>query len=325
MMDDFLEQAKRAVPQIEIKSDEPLRKFTAFKSGGNTRYFVAVNSIDQMVSIVTCAWNNALPVRVIGSGTTILARELGFSGVLIKNNCRRFELRGMRGKFADNQVNLPQAYLFAEAGAITNQVVRFVVDQGFGGIEYTLGLPGTIGGAVSVNANFPKENIRIGRAVYGAKVLTKEGIKDVDNSYFHFGFDTSQILREKSVLLSLLFALYPEEKKKLSERAEQVVTYRTNTQPKNFTTGMTFRNMSFTNLSPNSSLPDDVSLEFLLEKVGLLGYHVGDVEIWKENPHYLLNHGGGTMDQVETLLQHLKETVFGKFGVQLEVQLHSLE
>ncbi|MDP3941713.1 MAG: FAD-binding protein [bacterium] len=320
----FLQDVQARYPQAVIKRDEPLHIHTAFKTGGPAVLFALVDSVDMLSALVTSAWNSGIRVKVLGGGTNILAAPLGFDGLVIKNNCRRFELQGMKGKFTNNQMKLSQAYLYAESGAITNQVVRYVIDQGFGGIEFALGLPGTVGGAVTVNANYPKENMRIGRAVYAGKILTKEGIKDVDNSYFHFGFDESSVLKEDTVLLSVLFALYPEEKDKLWARAEEAVTYRTTTQPKNFTTGMTFRNMTLTNLYPNSSLPRDVTPEFLLEKSGLLGHRVGDVELWRDNPHYVLNHGSGTNDDVEKLQQVVKETVFRRFGVQLEIQLHAL-
>ena len=320
--ENFLQDLKSRHPEIVIKIDEPLSLHTSFKTGGPAKLFAAAENIDTLSVLVSRAWENGLRVKIIGAGTNSLVGKEGFDGIVIKNNCRRFELQGMKGKITNNQMKLSQAYLYAESVAITNQVVRFVIDQGFGGIEFALGLPGTVGGAVAVNANYPKENIRLSRAVYAAKILTKNGVRDVDSSYFRFGFDESTLLKEEAVLLSVLFALYPEEKSKLWERAEQAVTYRTTTQPKNFTSGMTFRNMALLNLYPNSSLPTDVSPEFLLDKSGLLGFRVGDVEVWKNNPHYILNHGAGTKEDFEKLLKTIKETVFRRFGVQLEMVLH---
>lgn len=323
-MNDFLDQIERVVPGIEIKQAGQISHLTAFKAGGPARFFVAVDTTDILIKIVSSAWKYDYPVRIIGSGTNVIIPEEGFDGLVIKNNCRKFDLQGMKGKFVNNQMKLTQAFLYAESGAITNQVVRYVIDQGFGGIEHALGLPGTVGGAVTVNANYPKENLRIGRAVYAAKILTKDGVFDVDNDYLHFGDDTSVLLSDRSVLISVLFALYSDEKTKLWERAEQAVKYRTSTQPKMLMTGMTFRNMTITNLYPNSSLPAEVTFEFLLEKAGLLGYRVGDVELWKENPRYIINKGNGATSDVKKLQTYLKETIFRKFGVQLEVRMHSI-
>lgn len=323
-MDNFLGQIEKEVPGVGIKSDEQVSHLTSFKIGGNARFFIAIDTIDILARVVNIAWKYSIPVRIIGSGTNAIIPEEGFDGLVIKNNCRKFDLQGMKGKVTNSQLKLSQAFLYAESGAIINQVVRYVLDLGFGGIEYALGLPGTVGGAVVVNANFPKENIRIGRSVYGAKILTKDGVIDVDNDYFNFGEDRSRLLSDRSILLSVLFALYSEEKNKLWERAEQVVSYRINTQPKMLMAGMTFRNMTLTNLYPNSSLSSDVTCEFLLEKAGLKGCRIGDVQLWEENPRYIINKGKGTTAEVKELVSFLKETIFRKFGVQLEVHLLSI-
>lgn len=324
-MNDFLEELQAVLPALEVKKGAEIAGLTAFRTGGSVSCLLTVDTSEMLIKVVSLAWKHDVEVRIIGSGTNILVSEDGFDGVVIKNNCRKFDLQGMKGKFMNQQVKLTQAYLYAESGAIMNQVVRFVIDQGFGGIEFALGLPGTVGGAVCVNANFPKENIRIGRAVYAAKILTKDqGVIDVDNNYFRFGEDSSRLLSDRAVLISVLFALYPEEKKKLWERAEQAVAYRTTTQPKMLMTGMTFRNMTLKNLYPNSSLPSDVTPELLLEKAGLLGVRVGDVEMWDQNPRYIINKGKGTLSDVEKLQSRVRETLFRQFGVQLEVALHGL-
>ncbi|MEN9407041.1 MAG: UDP-N-acetylmuramate dehydrogenase [Candidatus Parcubacteria bacterium] len=324
-MNDFLEELQVVLPALEVKRGAEIASLTAFRTGGSAGCLLSVDTSEVLIKVVSLAWKHDIQVRVIGSGTNILVSEDGFDGLVIKNNCRKFDLQGMKGKFMNQQMKLTQAYLYAESGAIMNQVVRFVIDQGFGGIEFALGLPGTIGGAVCVNANFPKENIRIGRAVYAAKILTKDqGVIDVENNYFRFGEDSSRLLSDRSVLISVLFALYPEDKKKLWERAEQAVTYRTTTQPKMLMTGMTFRNMTLKNLYPNSSLSSDVTPELLLEKAGLLGLRVGDVELWDKNPRYIINKGKGTLSDVEILQSRLRETLFRQFGVQLEITLHGL-
>ncbi|MBI2442566.1 MAG: FAD-binding protein [Candidatus Levybacteria bacterium] len=324
-MDAFVEKLKEIHPEVHVKQDELLLPYTSFKCGGHARYIALIDNLETLSDVAIYAWENGVAVRVVGGGTNILVPDDGFDGLVIKNNCRRFDLQGMRGRFTNNQMKLSQGYLYAESGALMNQVVRYVIDQGFGGIEYSLGLPGTVGGAVAVNSNFPKENIRIGRAVYAAKILTKDGgIKDVDSSYFHFSPERSRILADREIILSLLFALYPDDKTKLWKRAEEAVSYRTTTQPKQQLTGMTFRNVQITCIYPNSSLPSDVTYEFLLEKAGILGFRVGNVEIWPDNPRYILNRGNGTEEDVKQLIAHIKTTILRRFGVQLDIQLHSI-
>lgn len=324
-MDQFFDQIKQDVPGVEVKQDAPIFQLTAFKTGGPARFLVSLDTLENLAKTTVLAWKYSVPVRIIGGGTNVLIPEDGFDGLVIKNNCRKFDLQGMKGKFINNQMKFSHAYLYAESGAITNQVVRYVLDQGFGGLEYALGLPGTVGGAVAVNANFSKENVRISKAVYTAKILTEDGIVDVDNSYFRFGDDESRLLGDRQVLLSVLFSLTAGDKKELWEQADAAVAYRTTTQPKMLMTGMTFRNIKITNLYPNSSLPKDVTCEFLFEKAGLLGYRVGDVELWNGNPRYIINRGNGTVADVEKMISHLRETIFRKFGVQLEMQLHKME
>jgi UDP-N-acetylmuramate dehydrogenase len=320
----FQEILHSLYPEVVVKQDESLMLHTAFKSGGAAKYFVSIDSLDHLQGVVNEAWKRGIKVKIVGSGTNLIVGEKGFDGLVIKNNCRRFDLQGMKGKITNSQMKLSQGYLYAESGALMNQVVRYVIEQGFGGIEFCLGLPGTVGGAVAVNANFSKEDIRIGRAVYAGKILTKNGVQDVHADYFRFGFDTSALLSGEAVLLSVLFALYPEEKEKLWARADDAVKYRTETQPKEHVSGQTFRNMHVRIVYPNTGLPSDISFVELIEKAGLKGKRIGAIGLWEENPHYLLNFGGGSAEDVGRLIKELKETLFRKFGVQLDMIEHTI-
>jgi UDP-N-acetylmuramate dehydrogenase len=314
-----------ALSPLQVLLNEPMSEHTAFKAGGNAMYYVAVQTIDQLIKAIKTAREYSVPVVILGSGTNALFPEEGFAGLVIKNNCRKFEMLSMKGNIVKREMQVSFTLMQAESGAITNLLVKSVVQQGFGGIEFALGLPGTIGGAVAVNANYPKENRLIGEAVYAGKILTAQNeVKDVDAAYFRFGFDDSALLHTGDILLSVIFKLVPTDKTELLERANEAATYRIDSQPKNITTGMTFRNIDIKKIYKQNELPFGNLPTLLLEKSGLVGLKVGNVGLSEINPRYIINKGGGTADAVAILMKAVKERIFSKYCVQLELNEHRI-
>src|SRR2546423_15039549 len=112
----------------------------------------------------------------------------------------------MRGRIINGKIDMSRAAVYSESGVLVNQLVRYTIDQGMGGLEYFLGLPGTVGGAVYINASYPKASVSLGNALLSAKVLTSYGdIREVSNSYFLFAFDSSYLQKTQEILLSAVF------------------------------------------------------------------------------------------------------------------------
>ncbi|HLD01575.1 MAG TPA: FAD-binding protein [Patescibacteria group bacterium] len=312
-----LSTLETALGQNKIKTHEPLAAHTSLRIGGPAEYFVALDAVSEIVIAVKTAYQLELPVLILGGGSNILVSEKGISGLVIKNSCRKIELLGFKGKITNRRLNVASVQVFAESGAIMNQLVRFTLDQGLSGLEYQLGLPGTIGGGIFMNASYAPRSAYVGDHLASATLLSPKGeVKEVGPSYFRFSDDASVLQITNEILLSATFLLTPFDKDTVWQRGKEAVEHRTSSQPKN-TVGVTFRNTTISN--PISSPQEKFTAEYLIEKAGLKGKRIGDAMIAQGDTHFIVNCGSAKAEHVSSLLSLAKQELKRRFGVELKV------
>ncbi len=324
-MDNIHEQLVTAFGSNRVRLDEPMSLHTTFKIGGPAQYYLPVETIDDLVKAVGIARTSNTPYFVLGGGSNIIVADKGIQGLVIKNNCRKFDVASMKGKIKSGQMDIEEAYVSAESGVIMNQLVRFTIEKGLSGLEYQLGLPGTVGGGVFMNSNFPIHQAFVGDAIYKATLLTRDGeIKEVDKAYFRFAYDKSSLQQTHETLLSVVFRLLPEDKDILWERANSALEHRGSTQPKGASAGCTYRNIS-TVEAMTAATPDNVtSAGYLIDKAGLKGTRVGDAVISDKHANFVLNMGSATAQDVRELLEIVKKEVLRKFNVHLNLEVREV-
>lgn len=311
---------------VKIKLNEPMARHTTFKIGGPAEYYLEVDKIGDLIKAVNMAQKLNIPFFILGGGSNIIVSDKGVKAFVIKNNCRRFEVMSMIGKVKKGTsgfgIDVDWVLVFAEGGVIMNQLVRYCIEQGLSGLEYQLGLPGTVGGAIYMNSNFPKEQSFVGDNVYRAKLLTKTGeIKDVERSYFNFAYDKSILQETGEIILSVTFRLKKENKKILWERGTQALNYRTETQPKGISAGCTFRNISISDAMLVPTPANITSAGYLIDKSGLKGKRIGDAMISEKHANFILNMGNARSEDVIFLINLIKSEVKKKFGVELHLEV----
>lgn len=308
-----------------LKRDELMSRHTTFKLGGPAEYYVDIEKVDDLIKAVNTARTLKIPFFILGGGSNLIISDKGVKGLVIKNNCRKFDVMSMVGKVKNRKIDVDKALVYAESGVIMNQLVRYTIDQGLSGLEYQLGLPGTVGGAIYMNSNFPRKGVYVGDCVYRARLLTKNGeVKEVDNSYFGFAYDRSILQGNGEIVLSVVFKLIPADKKILWERGEEALKYRTDTQPKGISAGCTFRNISISE-AVTIPTPDRItSAGYLIDKAGLKGKKIGGAMISDKHANFILNSGDATAEDVVNLINLIKEEVHKKFGVNLHLEVKTL-
>lgn len=308
-----------------LKTGELMSKHTTFKLGGPAEYYIDVDKIEDFVKAVKKARELKIPFFVLGGGSNLIVSDNGIKGLVIKNNCRRFDVMSMIGKVKNKKIDVNKALVYAESGVIMNQLVRFTIEEGLSGLEYQLGLPGTVGGAIYMNSNFPRKGKYVGDCVYKARLLTVDGeIKEVENSYFNFAYDKSVLQESGEIVLSVIFKLEPMDKKILWERGTEALNYRTETQPKGTSAGCTFRNISIAD-AMRVPTPDNItSAGYLIDKSGLKGKRIGDAMISDKHANFILNMGKARAEDVIALINLIKEQVKKKFGVDLHLEVKTL-
>ncbi len=316
-MSNILQKLETELGKNKIHVNEPMVDRTTFKSGGSAEFFIEIDQIAELIKAIRLAQSLGMQFFILGSGTTCVIPEKGIAGLVIKNNCRRFEIMSMKGRIIRGQIDMSGAAVYTESGVLTNQLVRYAAEQGFGGLEHFLGLPGTIGGALFVNANYPKNNAMLGDALTSAKILTREGeVQDVTGSYLQFSPDSSYLQTSGEILLSAVFKLTPMETSKLWERGMEAAEYRSKMLPIEHVAGYTYRNIYIPVGIPERKKYTS-NIETILKKAGVIGIPIANVILSEKNPNFIIRIGYATSEDLEEVVRKVKKEVLTQFGFQL--------
>ncbi|OGG24559.1 UDP-N-acetylenolpyruvoylglucosamine reductase [Candidatus Gottesmanbacteria bacterium RIFCSPLOWO2_01_FULL_43_11b] len=320
-MDEKLKKLKNILGE-KAKENEPLGRYTTLKIGGPADLFFDAKTIDELTEAITSARKLGIPYFMLGGGTNILIGDRGIRGLVIKNSTDRIAIAGAKGKFEGGE-NKSTVYVEADSGVIMNKLVRFTIEEGLGGLEMQLGLPGTVGGAMYMNSKWTQPEGYVGDAVYQATILNgKNEVKVVPRSYFQFGYDKSILQEIPDVVLRVVFILKREPKEKLWEVANSVMAYRRGTQPQGVKSpGCTFRNISKSEAMSVPTPNHTTSAGFLIDHAGLKGTRVGDAQISPVHANFIVNLGSSSASDVVKLIEIIRAKVKQQFGVTLKEEI----
>lgn len=318
----FVSQVTQLFPPHRFRQQEPLAPHTSFTSGGLAQYYCEVTSLSELLALVEVAYDNNIPITILGGGSYMLVSDNGIAGLVIKNNCRKFEMMSFQGRIHNRQLGVDRAFVYAESGAPLNQVVRSVINQGYQGLEYALGLPGTVAGAVVTNAEYFPEHFVISSVVHNVRILTQKGeIKEVDQTYFQSESGQTNPERKGDIILSVTFVVTPGHTPTLWTRAQEAAAYRTEIPEKEKLSGITYRSLSLDKtqtLLHHNSLPD---IEQLLLHAKIPGMQMKNAFLSLGNPRFLCNSGQATTREALSLLYEVRKIVQEKYDTSLSIQM----
>ena len=277
--------------------DEPLANYSSFRLGGPADLMYKASTHIELERSIQAAYSLGIPIFIMGGGTNLLISDQGFKGLVIKNETSRIQLIGVRGgnllKNKDKITENSKIYLEVDAGIGVNRLVRYTLDQGFSGLEPFLGQPGSIGGAMWINAHNMSMGKYIGNTVYSAKIIELTGkIKKIPKSYFHFSYDFSILQNTSEIVLSVIFELSRGVKEKLWQEAQSVLEYRSQTQPHGvYSSGCTFRNISKSDAIRLATPKYTTSAGYLLESAGLKGKSIGGAMYSSHHTNFIIHKG----------------------------------
>lgn len=316
-----MDKFKIAIEELganRVKLNEAMARHTTFKIGGQAKLYYEAGTINDLVSAVKIAREKDVPYFILGGGSNLLVSDKGFDGLIIKNNTNKIQILALSGKVNKGTVKLGNIFVEAESGVPFNRLIRFTLNEDLSGLEYFLGQPGTVGGAVWINAHFQRKNIFVGDFVVSAKILTPENsIEEVDRSYFRFSYDESRIKKTKDIVLSVTFKLKKGDKKMLWERGMESLEFRKNTQPSLPSAGCIFRNINKSDAIRLGTPEYTCSAGYLIDQCGLKGQKEGDVMISEQHANFIVNCGNGKATDVKKLIEEAQIAVANKFNVKL--------
>lgn len=278
---------------------EPMKKHTTFKVGGPAEYYVCPKRT-QIAEIAALCRAHEIPFMVIGNGSNLLVGDKGISGLVIELG------RGFSQTMVEGNV------IKTQAGALLSAVARSAAEHGLAGMEFASGIPGTVGGAVVMNAG--AYGGEMSQIVSKVTVLTTEGMEEeLSPEELEFGYRHSSIFGRHAIVLEAELTLQRGDKKTISEQMMRLRSQRSEKQPLEYpSAGSTFKR------------PEGYFAGKLIQDAGLRGYRVGDAQVSEKHCGFVVNRGEATAAQIRRLICDVQEKVEIKFGVKLEPEVRFL-
>jgi len=303
-------------PKIEdllkgIQKNVPLAFHTTFKIGGPAKYFYTAKTKEDLIKAIKVAKKINLPFFILGGGSNLLISDKGFEGMVIN--------------FQFSIFNFQKNKITAGAGLALGKLVRASAEKGLSRLEWAIGIPGTLGGAIRGNAGaFGKSMKDIIKQVEVFDLET-EKIKILKNEDCQFDYRESIFKKKKNlIILSAKIELEKGSKKEIEEKMKENLDYRKKTQPLNFSSaGSVFKNPR-TRTSSVRGKPSGLSAAYLIEKCGLKGRKIGEAQISKKHANFIVNLGKAEAEDVRKLINLIKKKVKENFGVELKEEIQFL-
>ncbi|KXG78587.1 UDP-N-acetylenolpyruvoylglucosamine reductase [Fervidicola ferrireducens] len=287
----------KVIPSDRVKIDEPMKYHTSFRIGGPADVMVLPQDVDEIRKVVNYCNQNSIPFFVMGNGTNLLVRDKGIRGVVIK----------IAQNF--NDVKVEGNIIKARAGALLSLVAKAALENGLTGLEFASGIPGTLGGAIIMNAGaYDGEMAKVVREVV---VMDLKGeISSMKNEELDFSYRWCKLQTGGKIVLEAKLELEAGAYEDIKRKMEEFSKRRKMKQPLNMpSAGSTFKR------------PPGNYAGFLIEKAGLKGFKVGDAMVSELHAGFIVNTGNATAKDVLSLIEIIQNRVKEKFGILLEPEI----
>ena len=293
----MLEKLQKLLGEAKVLINEPMASHTTFRIGGPADYFVMPETIEELAAVLKLCKEEAVPYFILGNGSNLLVGDKGFRGVVIQlyKNFDGIQIEGTK--------------VTAKAGAMLIRVAKEAGKAGLTGLEFASGIPGTIGGAMVMNAGAYGGEMK--DVVTAVTVLTKDGdIKTLSGEDMNFRYRGSVVEDEGHIVLEAVMELQEGNLEEIQARIDELSVQRRTKQPIEYpSAGSTFKR------------PEGYFAGKLIQDAGLRGYQVGGAQVSEKHCGFVINVGGATAADVMQLMQDVSDKVNEQFGVILEPEV----
>ena len=309
---------KKELPLTNIKFEEPMNLHTSFKIGGIADVFITANNIEEVKKILDISKENNIPLKVIGNGTNLLVKDKGYRGIILKINLQNIEINknddknfNEKNEIITKNTNEEEYIVNVQAGMPLGKLARVLLKNEIGGFEFASGIPGTIGGAIKMNAGAYGGEFK--DIVQDVTYLSETNeILKIQNSECNFSYRNSLFSEKNYIILESNLKLYKDKKEIIQKKLEENLQNRKDKQPIEFpSAGSTFKR------------GEDYITAKLIDECGLKGYTIGGAQVSEKHAGFIINKGNATADDVINLIEHVKKIVYKETGkkINLEVEI----
>lgn len=284
---------------MEVRINEPMKRHTTFRAGGNADWFVVPESAEELAAVLNLCRQTGAEWYLLGNGSNLLVSDRGFHGVII--GMERF-----------SNIEISGNILRAGAGVLLSRAANEAYKAGLTGFEFAAGIPGTLGGAVVMNAGAYGSEMK--NVLAEAKVLDQDGaLQTLSKEDLKLGYRTSCIPAKGYTVLEAVLELSPGKPEEIRKRMDELAAKRKEKQPLEFASaGSTFKR------------PEGYFAGKLIEDAGLKGYTVGGAQVSEKHAGFVINRGDATAEDIYRLCCDVKDRVKARTGVSLEMEVKLL-
>lgn len=281
--------------------NEPMAKHTSFKIGGPADVFIKVDNIEELKETLDLSKKNQIPLTIIGNGSNLLVTDKGIRGITAKLNLKDIEIKNENNK----------QIIKVDAGVPVGLLAQKLLKEEIAGFEELSGIPGTIGGAVIMNAGAHGKEIK--------DILKKVTAMDYDGNIYEFtneeckfSYRNSKFQKEKYIILQATLELEKGNSTEIKEKMDEYMQFRKEKQP-----------IEYPNAGSTFKRGEDFVTAKLIDEAGLKGYKVGGAQVSEKHAGFIVNVDNATAKDVIELTDYIKEKIEEKFGkkINLEIQI----
>lgn len=287
----------KAVMAIEnIKQNEPMKNHTSFKVGGPADLFLMPQSQDELQKVLAICKKSQKNLYIMGNGSNLIVRDGGYSGIIINTK-------------ALSQVKTDGETLIAEPGISLKDLANIALEEKLTGLEFASGIPGSLGGAVTMNAGAYDGEMK--GVIKSIQIITEDGcLKTIPQSECAFGYRSSILQQHNWVLVSVELQLKQGDYQAINEKMLDLNTQRKTKQPLEYpSAGSTFRR------------PEGYYAGKLVQDAGFKGYALGGAQVSEKHSGFVINKGGATAADILNLIGAIQAGVKEKFNVDLKTEV----
>ena len=297
MSDEIVTRLINITGKDNVRINEPMKNHTTFKIGGPAQYYVTPESVTQIQEVVSLCRNMNIPLHVIGNGSNILVGDDGVDGVVL----------ALFNTFSDYEIK--DNVITAQAGMSLIKLAVIALREGLTGLEFASGIPGSVGGAVYMNAGAYDGQMK--DVVTSVTVLDEAGnIRILGRDELDMGYRTSAVAKNNMIVLQVVIELKSGDKEQIKARMNQLSELRKQKQPLEYpSAGSTFKR------------PEGYFAGKLIADAGLKGHSIGGAAVSEKHAGFVVNMGGATAKDVVELTDYIKKRIMEQFGVTLELEV----
>ena len=302
MTEEIIKIIENTIPKERLFHDEPMSRHTSFRIGGPADLLVVLNDEEELSDVMELMLTEKAEYMLIGNGSNLLVSDEGYPGIVLK----------LGGEFEDiKQNDEDECLVHVGAARLMSGVSSYLTAKGLSGFEFASGIPGSIGGAVFMNAGAyggeMKDIVNKVRVKMASKPYSSLTLK---NSDMQFAYRSSRAQVGDMIILSLTMRLEKDDPEEIAKRISELTSRRNSKQPVNYpSAGSTFKR------------PVGGYAAALIEEAGLKGYRAGGALVSEKHSGFVINDGGATCEDVLSVMRHVRKSVFENSGIMLEPEV----